>query len=233
MTQVSDVVRLALVVEDEPPIAALIRMYLERAGFAVQVATNGRAGLEAARSQQPDVIVLDVRLPEVDGLSVCRVLRAEDNWTPVLFVTARDEEMDRIQGLELGADDYVTKPFSPGELVARVEAVLRRHRRTAQTEVMDPSLVVGRVRLDPEGYRVWADGQEVRLTSTEFELLAQLMRRPGRVHDRDELLRQVWGYDGSAGNRTVDVHVAQLRSKLGDASPIRTVRGVGYAAEDR
>jgi two-component system, OmpR family, response regulator MtrA len=146
----------------------------------------------------------------------------------VLFVTAREDEVDRVLGLELGADDYVTKPFSPRELVARVRSVLRRTRGVVPAT---PLLSVGRVTLDPDRRRAYADEVEVPLTTTEFDLLAFLLRRPGRVYEREHLLSEVWGYAAAAGTRTVDVHVAQLRAKLGDASPIRTVRGVGYSAE--
>ncbi|HEX6446367.1 MAG TPA: response regulator transcription factor [Streptosporangiales bacterium] len=217
---------LALVVEDERPIADLIRLYLERDGFDVRVEGDGRAGLAAARATHPAVIVLDVRLPELDGMRMCRALREDGDWTPVLFVTARDDEIDRVHGLELGADDYVTKPFSPRELVARVGAVLRRAGRDGTVETV---LRAGEVRLDPGQRRVWVGAAEVELTATEFDLLAHLMRRPGRVFEREELLSQVWGYRSAVGSRTVDVHVAQLRGKLGADSPIRTVRGVGYS----
>jgi len=159
---------------------------------------------------------------------VCRTMRSGDDWTPVLFVTARDDEVDRVLGLELGADDYVTKPFSPRELVARVGSVLRR----SQGPVAGPApLRVGSVRLDPAERRVHAGDREVSLTATEFDLLAYLMRRPGRVFGREQLLSEVWGYSAVAGARTVDVHIAQVRAKLREASPIRTVRGVGYAVE--
>jgi DNA-binding response OmpR family regulator len=148
----------------------------------------------------------------------------------VLFVTARDDEVDRIVGLELGADDYITKPFSPREIVARVTGVLRRTRGVPDAA---PELRVGAVRLDPGARRVFAGDAEVTLTATEFDLLAHLMRRPGRVFSREQLLSDVWGYASAGGTRTVDVHIAQVRAKLGDASPVRTVRGVGYAAEER
>ena len=219
---------LVLVVEDERAIADLVRLYLSREGFGVHVEADGAAGLAAARRLRPVAIVLDVGLPSLDGTELCRRLRAEDDWTPVLFVTARDDEIDRVLGLELGADDYVTKPFSPRELVARVKTVLRRARGPAQT---GPLLQVGRVMLDPDRRRAYVDGTEVPLTTTEFDLLAFLLRRPGRVYQREQLLSEVWGYAAAAGTRTVDVHVAQLRAKLGAASPIRTVRGVGYSAE--
>jgi two-component system OmpR family response regulator len=219
---------LVLVVEDERHIADLLRMYLSRHGFGVHVENDGPAGLAAARRLHPVAIVLDVGLPGLDGTEVCRALRADDDWTPVLFVTARDDEVDRVLGLELGADDYLTKPFSPRELVARVKSVLRR---TAGTPGREQLLTVGAVTLDPARRRVTAAGDEVALTATEFDLLAALLRRPGRVLGREQLLSEVWGYAAAAGTRTVDVHIAQLRAKLGAASPLRTVRGVGYAAD--
>lgn len=216
---------LVLVVEDERAIADLVRMYLAREGFGVQVEADGRAGLAAARRLHPVAIVLDVGLPEVDGTEVCRALRAEGDPVPILFVTARDDEVDRVLGLELGADDYVTKPFSPRELVARVKAVLRRG-----TLGEERSYDVGALLIEPARRRVTVSGREVTLTATEFDLLAWLVKRPGRVATREQLLSEVWGYAAAAGTRTVDVHVAQIRAKLGEHSPIRTVRGVGYSA---
>ncbi len=218
---------LVLVAEDDRAIADLVDRYLRRDGFGVHVETDGAAALAAVRRLRPVAVVLDVGLPSMDGIEVCRALRAADDWTPVLFVTARDDEVDRVLGLELGADDYVTKPFSPRELVARVRTVLRRVGGAPAGEVLE----VGRTRMDVGQRRVWTDGVEVALTSTEFDLLAQLMRRPRQVFERAQLLSAVWGYAAAAGTRTVDVHVAQLRAKLGAASPIRTVRGVGYAAD--
>jgi DNA-binding response OmpR family regulator len=219
---------LVLVVEDEPAIADVIRLNLTQAGYGVHVEHDGDRALEAVGRLRPAAIVLDVGLPGCDGTEICRRLRAAEDWTPVLFVTARDDEVDRIVGLELGADDYVTKPFSPRELVARVGGVLRRTRGTP--EPLPQTL--GAVRLDHAQRRVFAGGHEIALTATEFDLLAHLMRRPGRVFSREQLLSQVWGYSSAAGTRTVDVHVAQLRAKLGAASPIRTVRGVGYSAAE-
>jgi DNA-binding response OmpR family regulator len=220
---------LILVVEDEPAIADVIRLNLARAGYGVEVEHDGAAALAAIRRLRPAAVVLDVGLPGMDGVEICRRLRGQQDWTPVLFVTARDDEVDRIVGLEIGADDYVIKPFSPRELVARVGGVLRRTTGALDT----PPQTVGGVTLDAAQRRVLADGRPVVLTATEFDLLAHLMRRPGRVFTREELLSAVWGYSAAAGTRTVDVHVAQLRAKLGAASPIRTVRGVGYAAEDQ
>jgi DNA-binding response OmpR family regulator len=220
---------LVLVVEDEPAIADVIKRNLAAAGYGVQIEYDGECALEAVRRRRPAAIILDIGLPGMDGVEVCRRLRAEQDWTPVLFVTARDDEVDRIIGLEMGADDYVTKPFSPRELVARVTGVLRRARGVPEAG----QRTVGEVTLDAAQRRVFVGPHEVSLTATEFDLLAYLMRRPGRVFTREELLGGVWGYTAVAGTRTVDVHVAQLRAKLGAASPIRTVRGVGYAAEDR
>jgi DNA-binding response OmpR family regulator len=220
---------LVLVIEDERSIADLERLYLTREGFGVHVESDGRAGLAAARNLHPVAIVLDVGIPTIDGTQVCRMLRADGDWTPILFVTARDDEIDRVLGLELGADDYLTKPFSPRELVARVKAVLRRGAADAASH--ERVYVVGGVTVDPARRRALAAGEPVDLTATEFELLVFLCRRPGRVFSREQLLSEVWGYAAAAGTRTVDVHVAQLRAKLGDASPIRTVRGVGYSAD--
>ena len=219
---------LVLVVEDDRAIADLVGLYLRRDGFGVQVESDGVAALAAVRRLAPVAVVLDVGLPGMDGVEVCRRMRAEQDWTPVLFVTARDDEVDRILGLEMGADDYVTKPFSPRELVARVRTVLRRAGGIPGREEV---LTVGEVQVDVARRRVHAGAAEVALTSTEFDLLTHLVRAPGRVFSREQLLSAVWGYTASAGTRTVDVHVAQLRAKLGEASPIRTVRGVGYAAD--
>jgi DNA-binding response OmpR family regulator len=221
---------LILVVEDESAIAEVIRLNLAAAGFGVHVEHTGDGGLAAVRSLRPAAVILDVGLPGMDGVEVCRRLRAENDWTPILFVTARDDEIDRVVGLELGADDYVTKPFSPRELVARVSSVLRRTRGAPEAT---PPLQVGALRLELAEHRAYAAGAEIALTATEFDLLAHLMRRPGRVYSREQLISEVWGYSPAGGTRTVDVHIAQLRGKLGEASPIRTVRGVGYSVDAR
>lgn len=221
---------LVLVVEDEAPIADLLRLYLTREGFGVHVERDGPGGLDAVRRLRPVLALLDVGLPGMDGIDVCRALRAEDDWTPIVFVTARDDEVDRVLGLELGGDDYVTKPFSPREVVARVRTVLRR---SQDGGARSPRPVArGRVSLDPAARTVTLDGQPVVFTPTEFDLLEHLLRRPGRVVTREHLLSTVWGYTAAGGTRTVDVHVAQLRRKLGDALPLRTVRGVGYVLDD-
>ncbi|GAA1990492.1 response regulator transcription factor [Terrabacter lapilli] len=219
---------LVLVVEDEPAIADVLRLNLRAAGYGVEVVGDGASALEATRDLRPSAVVLDIGLPVLDGIEVCRRLRARGDWTPVLFVTARDDEVDRILGLELGADDYVTKPFSPRELVARLAGVLRRTRG----DLSGPDVLrSGELSVDLTSHEVRVSGQEVALTATEFDLLVHLLRRPGVVFTREQLLSDVWGYAATAGTRTVDVHVAQVRAKLGPASPIRTVRSVGYAAE--
>ena len=217
---------LVVVAEDDRAIADLVTMYLRRDGFGTHLARTGPDALHAVRSLRPVAVVLDIGLPGMDGVEVCRTLRGEDDWTPVLFVTARDDEIDRVLGLELGADDYVTKPFSPRELVARVRAVLRRADRPTGGPVR-----LGAITLDRVQRRTWCDDAEVALTATEFDLLAHLMASPGRVFGREELLSAVWGYAAVSGTRTVDVHVAQLRAKLRERTPIRTVRGVGYAGD--
>lgn len=221
---------LVLVAEDDPSIAELERAYLSRAGFGVHVERDGGAAWEAIQRLRPVLLVLDVALPSIDGVELCRRLRGASDWTPVIFVTARGEEIDRLIGLELGADDYLAKPFSPRELVARVKAVLRRTAMTPRGHEA-PVLEVGAVRLDPTRRLVLAKGEPLELTAKEFDLLHALMEHPGRVFTRSQLLSAVWGQVEYASSRTVDVHVAQLRAKLGDASPLRTVRGVGYAAD--
>lgn len=217
-----------LVVEDEPAIADLLRMYLSREGFQVLVEADGQAALTAVTDHRPSCVLLDVGLPGMDGIEVCRRLRAAQDWTPVLFCTARDDEVDRVLGLELGADDYITKPFSPREVVARVKAVVRRARGP---ESQSQSVHLGAVEMDPMTRRCIVDGRTVELTATEFDLLFYLMTHPGQIFSRDQLLSEVWGYAAMVNTRTVDVHVAQLRGKLGDHNVIRTVRGVGYGAE--
>ncbi|MEI6620346.1 MAG: response regulator transcription factor [Actinomycetes bacterium] len=221
---------LIVVVEDEQPIADLLKLYLSREGFGVHIEGSGPAGLAAIEANAPVAVVLDVGLPGMDGTEVCRRLRAKDNWTPVLFCTARDDEIDRVLGLEMGADDYITKPFSPREVVARVKAVLRR---SAGPQRAAEQLALGNVVVDQEARRVLVDGAEVALTPTEFDLLVHLMTKAGRVFSREQLLSEVWGYSSVVGSRTVDVHVAQLRGKLGEPGIIRTVRGVGYSADAR
>ncbi|MET9959853.1 response regulator transcription factor [Streptomyces sp. NPDC006326] len=218
---------LVLIVEDDPNIAALQRLYLERDGYRTETVEDGPAGLEAVARLAPAAVVLDVGLPGMDGVTLCRRLRERDDWTPVLLVTARGDEADRILGLELGADDYLTKPFSPGELVARVNAVLRRGARPAAAAAVHTA---GRLRVDPARHTVHVDGTRVEFTALELSLLAYLLEHRGQVFTRTQLLDQVWGDSAHRDHRVVDVYVSQIRGKLGDASPIRTVRGVGYSA---
>lgn len=220
---------LILVVEDERHIADLHKLYLTKAGFGVHMESTGEGALKAARTLHPSAILLDVGIPGPDGIEVCRTLRSEGVWTPILFCTARDDEVDRVLGLELGGDDYITKPFSPREVVARVRAAVRRNELVVQGD--DDVITMGAVTLDKAARRVTVNGEEVVFTATEFDLLAHLMSRPGRIISREQLLADVWGYAAVVTTRTVDVHIAQVRAKLGDVSPIRTVRGVGYGAE--
>lgn len=220
---------LILVVEDEKNIADLQRMYLQKAGFGVHCVADGDSALKAIRDLKPAAVVLDIGIPGIDGIDVCRTLRAEGNWIPILFCTARDDEIDRVLGLEMGADDYITKPFSPRELVARVRATVRRN--SLAVEGPEDSLQIGDVVIDKSARRVTVAGKEVDFTATEFDLLAHLMARPGKVISREQLLSEVWGYAAYVSHRTVDTHIAQVRAKLGEHSFIRTVRGVGYSAE--
>ncbi len=222
--------RRILVVEDERTIADSVAARLRAEGFAVQIAGDGPAGVAAFAAGRPDLVVLDVMLPGFDGLEVCRRIQAE-RPVPVLMLTARDDETDLLVGLAVGADDYLTKPFSLRELAARVHALLRRQDRAAAATPGEPVLRVGDLEIDRAERRVRRGGVEAHLTPTEFDLLAHLAARPRRVLPRDELLAQVWGWsDGGSGTRTVDSHVKALRRKLGP-DLIRTVHGVGYALE--
>ena len=219
---------MAVVIEDDEAIGALVVAYLGQAGFDVVCETNGENGLAAVERHDPRVVVLDLALPDLDGLEVCRRLRASRR-VPILILTARDEEVDRIVGLELGADDYMTKPFSPRELVARVRAILRR----AEPQPEESALIeLGDVQLDRRLRRVAVAGSTVALRTLEFELLAELAENAGQVVTRDRLLERVWGVAFAGGTRTVDVHVAQLRKKLARPDLIETVRGVGYRARE-
>jgi two-component system alkaline phosphatase synthesis response regulator PhoP len=219
-----------LVVDDEQSILDLVSAYLRREGYQVFTAMDGPAGLQAARSFKPDLIVLDVMLPGMDGIELLTRLRRESE-VYVILLTARSEETDKIVGLAVGADDYLTKPFSPRELVARVKAVLRRQRGEAGP-AETAALAFRHVRIDTGSRQVWVDGRAVELTTTEFDLLRTLAERHGMVLSREQLLQQVWGYDFYGEERVVDVHVGHIRQKLGDGSLIATVRGVGYRFED-
>jgi two-component system alkaline phosphatase synthesis response regulator PhoP len=221
-----------LVVDDEQRLRDLVRNYLEHEGFAVLTAADGQAALELARQHAPDVVVLDLMLPGLDGLEVCRRLRTFSD-AYVIMLTAKAEEIDRIVGLEVGADDYMTKPFSPRELIARVRAMLRRPRHDAHEVLPDsPPQRFGHLLIDYTRHDVSVAGTVVALTSLEFSLLTALAAHPGRVFTRDQLLEQVWGANYFGDDHVVDVHIANLRKKLGDdpAAPayIETVRGAGY-----
>jgi two-component system alkaline phosphatase synthesis response regulator PhoP len=224
--------RTILVVEDEPQIAGLVRDYLDHAGFAVLVASDGAAGLATFRARRPDALVLDLGLPRVDGLDVIRAIR-RDSTVPIVILSARGDETDRVTGLELGADDYVVKPFSPKELVARVRAVLRR---VEAPPITDGRIAAGDLELDLSRRRVTAAGRIVSLTPTEFELLATLAREPGRVWTRSQLLDAVHGFSFETYERAIDGHIRNLRRKLepeaGARRYVRTVHGVGYALVD-
>jgi two-component system, OmpR family, response regulator len=213
-----------MLVEDEPHIGALVRTYLERAGYAVIWVRSGEESLAELRRHPIRLVLLDLGLPGMDGFEVCRRIGGE---VPVIILTARDEEADRVAGLELGADDYVTKPFSPRELTARVKAVLRR---AGGSGLSDDVLQLGPLTVRRAAREVQVEGREVELTQREFDLLDFLVRHAGRVVTRDQLLESVWGFAAPGETRTVEVHVAQLRKKLGHPSLIRTVRGLGYKA---
>lgn len=220
-----------LVVEDERHIASLVSLYLTNEGFRVEHAADGAQALDAVRRARPALVILDLMLPGLDGIEVCRRLRREGDL-PIIMLTARDQEVDRVLGLELGADDYVTKPFSPRELVARVKAVLRRAEPGAERSEEGERLTLADLSIDVARREVRAGDRGVSLTAKEFDLLAFLVRNRGIVFSRDRLLERVWGYERPVDSRTVDSHVKSLRQKLGDAGAIiRTVRGVGYRAE--
>jgi phosphate regulon transcriptional regulator PhoB len=217
-----------LVVEDEPDVVELLQFNLRGAGFEVVTAEDGAAGLRKAREQTPALIILDLMLPEVDGLEVCKLLRRHPATSaiPIIMLTAKASEIDRVLGLELGADDYVTKPFSPRELVLRVKALLRRGTAAEKKEEV---FHVGQLVIDLPRHSVLVQGKHVDLTATEFKLLTTLVQRRGRVQSREQLLRDVWEYDNLIDTRTVDTHMRRLRDKLGKAARhLDTVRGVGY-----
>ncbi|MBI3972923.1 MAG: response regulator transcription factor [Chloroflexi bacterium] len=214
-----------LVADDEKHIVQLVKLYLANDGFHVETAADGQQALEKARRLRPDLVVLDLMMPRVDGWEVCRRLRKESN-VPIIMLTARSDDVDKIVGLELGADDYVVKPFNPRELVARVKAVLRR---TQTTPDQDVTIDVGDIHIDPARREVRLSGAPVQLRAKEFDLLLALAQEHGRVVTRESLLTRVWGYTYIGDSRTVDVHVTWLRDKLGQSTAqIQTVRGLGY-----
>ncbi|MGI8819937.1 MAG: response regulator [Chthoniobacterales bacterium] len=221
-----------LIIEDEPDVVDMLTLALRKAGgFTVAAAEDGASGLRQARADPPALIILDLMLPKMPGLEVCKALKSDGatRHIPIIMLTAKAEEIDRIVGLEVGADDYVTKPFSPREIVLRVKAIMRR----GKGEVVEEALTAGTISLDPARHQVRVAGKPVRLTSVEFKLLSMLMLRRGRVQERDRLLNEVWGYESLIDTRTVDTHVRRLRKKLGKAAEaIETVRGFGYRLRD-
>jgi DNA-binding response OmpR family regulator len=220
----NNIMETILIIDDEPNIIELARLYLEREGFKVVSAGRGREGLDLIVSSPPNLVILDVMLPDIDGFEVLKRLR-KSSKVPVLMVSARREDVDKIIGLEMGADDYLTKPFNPHELLARVKAVLRRSQPAATSEVIE----LGKLRIDSERHEAAAGGSPIELRAKEFALLLALVKQPGVVFSRDKLLNQVWGYDFYGDTRTVDVHINHLRDKLeGSGIDIETLRGTGY-----
>ena len=224
-----------LIVDDEPVLLETLAYNVQRDGHQVITAGTGLSALEVARKERPDLILLDLMLPEMSGLEVCRILRQKGVTAPIIMLTARDQEVDKVVGLELGADDYLTKPFSMRELLARIGALLRRLRMVQAAQADGDVLRVGPVNLDLRSRRVHRDGEIVPLKPKEFDLLAFFLRHPGRVWTREQLLEQVWGYDYPGDTRTVDVHVRWLRQKIepdpSEPRYLQTVRGAGYRFE--
>jgi two-component system phosphate regulon response regulator PhoB len=216
-----------LIVEDECDVVDLLALNLHKAGFRTSKAADGAVGLAKARNEKPALIILDLMLPKMPGLEVCKILKSDPDTrqVPIMMLTAKTEEIDRIVGLEFGADDYVTKPFSPREVVLRIRAIMRR----GEIKLEDERLTAGPITIDPARYEVSVSGKQINLTSLEFKLLRMLMQRRGRVQSRDRLLNDVWGYERIIDTRTVDTHVRRLRTKLGKVAPlIESVRGFGY-----
>lgn len=216
-----------LVVDDEQSIVTLLQFNLEQSGFTVVVSLDGKTAIELAQSEKPDLIVLDLMLPEMDGLEVCKLLRRDGLNIPILMLTAKSDELDKILGLELGADDYLTKPFSPREVIARVKAILRRTQTQSPNTEKESKITIGSVEIYPENYEAFYQGKHLDLTPKEFELLLYLAQHKGRVLSREQLLNSVWNYDFVGDTRIVDVHISHLREKI-KKSYIRTVRGLGY-----
>ncbi|GGL42015.1 response regulator transcription factor [Sporolactobacillus putidus] len=223
-----------LVVDDEPSIVTLLSFNLKKSGYEVITAGNGSEALSMVREQHPDLIVLDLMLPEMDGMDVCKRLRQDFIFIPILMLTARDDELDKILGLELGADDYMTKPFSPREVIARVKAILRRSDLGKQEQ--NEILTAGDIKVYPNNFEATFKDQELLLTPKEFELLVYMMQHKGRVLTREQLLNAVWNYEFAGDTRIVDVHVSHLREKIEDMTRkplyIKTVRGLGYKLEE-
>jgi len=221
-----------LVIDDEPSILTLVTAYLRAEGYEFQTAVDGPGGLALARTFHPDVLILDVMLPGMDGIELLTRLRRESD-VYVILLTARSEETDKIVGLSVGADDYLTKPFSPRELVARIKAALRRIQSPKTPQEAGAVLAFAHLRIDPAARRAWVEDRLVELTAVEFDLLWILAQNHGRVLSREQLLEKVWGYDYYGDTRVVDVHIGHVRQKLGDDGLIETIRGVGYRFEDK
>jgi two-component system alkaline phosphatase synthesis response regulator PhoP len=216
-----------LVVDDEQSIVTLLQFNLEQAGFTVIVAFDGKEGLYKAKKENPDLIILDLMLPLLNGLEVCKMLRQDKITIPILMLTAKDDELDKVLGLELGADDYLTKPFSPREVIARVKAILRRSQISPQDGTEENVLRIGSLRIIPERFEATFDEKQLDLTPKEFELLVYLAQHKGKVLTREQLLNAVWNYNFVGDTRIVDVHISHLRDKI-KASYIKTIRGLGY-----
>jgi two-component system alkaline phosphatase synthesis response regulator PhoP len=221
-----------LLIDDEPSIHTVVTAYLKAEGYETVSAMDGTAGLDAARSFKPDIIILDVMLPGMDGIELLANIRRESN-VYVIMLTARSEETDKIIGLSVGADDYLTKPFSPRELIARIKAALRRIQNVNNPSEGSPLMTFSHIRIDPSERRVWVDQQLIDMTAVEFDLLFALARQPGMVLSREQLLEKAWGYDYFGDTRVVDVHIGHIRQKLGEDRFIETIRGVGYRFEDK
>jgi DNA-binding response OmpR family regulator len=222
-----------LVVEDDPRISDVLEYALKAEGYEVQTAQRGREAAEMARNVSPGLIVLDVGLPDIDGFEVCRIVRKFSD-VPVIFLTSRSDEIDRVVGLEIGGDDYMVKPFSPRELLARIKAIRRRNQRPEASAVKDSKAQFdyGPIAIDVEKFQIRCHGREIPLTAQEFKLLELLVKHPGRVFTRQQVLDRAWGDDVFVADRTIDVHVKSLRKKFGDLEFIETVRGVGYRARE-
>lgn len=225
-----------LIIEDEPSILTLLSFNLEKSGYQVITAMDGKVGLEKAKKEQPDLIVLDLMLPGMDGIDICKSLRMDKNNTPILMLTAKDDVLDKILGLELGADDYMTKPFSPREVVARIKAILRRAKVSGQAPRGEKSKIsLGPLEINEEKYEAFFQSIRLELTPKEFELLLYLAKNEGRVMTRDQLLNAVWDYDFVGDSRIVDVHISHLREKIETDTKqpryIKTIRGLGYKFE--
>ena len=216
---------LVLIIEDDRNIADIIKIYLNQAGFGTHICRTGADGIKLINSIKPIAVLLDIGLPDMDGTEVCRTVRASGNWVPVLLVTARDADEEKIRGLALGADDYIVKPFNPDELIARLNVVLRRSVYKKQ----DNLVKYGKIDVEIDSREVSNNGSQIPLTTLEFDLLLFMIRNTNRVITREELLSSIWGYSAAGGTRTVDVHIAQLRSKLKNMVNIKTYRSVGYS----